>query len=152
MYHDIIDKLGIKHQLCIFHIIKNHHTKTYRNISRVSKRIRTIYSNINRNKTTINVLEEEIKNNNYPKKKKRKKRDKIKKLKKENQKLRKERKEKKNELNELLVTNERIENVYNADDKKTSTRRFNTLNNRGKFLDKNSYCFLENLGKKLIEQ
>lgn len=148
MYRDIIDKLGIKHQLCIFHIIKNHHTKTYRNISRVSRRIRTIYSNINGNKTTINMLDEEIKNNNYSKKKKRKKRDKIENLKKENQKLRKDRKEKKKELKELLATNERIENIYNADDKKASTRRFNTLNNRGKFLDKNSCSFLENLGKK----
>ena len=116
--------------------------------SRVSRRIRTIYSNINENKTTINMLKEEIKNNNYSKKKKRKKRDKIENLKKENQKLRKERKEKKKELKELLATNERIENIYNADDKKASTRRFNTLNNRGKFLDKNSCSFLENLGKK----
>ena len=57
MYYAIIDKIGIKHQLCIFHIIKNHHTKTYRNISRVSRRIRTIYSNINGNKTTINMIE-----------------------------------------------------------------------------------------------
>ena len=80
------------------------------------------------------MLKEEIKNNNYSKKKKRKKRDKIENLKKENQKLRKERKEKKKELKELLATNERIENIYNADDKKASTRRFNTLNNRGKIL------------------
>ena len=70
MYHAIIDKIGIKHQLCIFHIIKNHNTKTYRNISRVSRRIRTIYSNINGNKTTINIIEEEIKSNNFSKKKK----------------------------------------------------------------------------------
>ena len=70
MYYAIIDKIGIKHQLCIFHIIKNHHTKTYRNISRVSRRIRIIYSNIYGNKTTINMIEEEIKSNNFSKKKK----------------------------------------------------------------------------------
>ena len=73
MYPTIIDKIGIKHQLCIFHIIKNHHTKTFRNISRVARRLRTINKNINGNKTTINMLEEEIKNNNYSKKKKSKK-------------------------------------------------------------------------------
>ena len=32
--------------------------------------------------------------------------------------------------------------------KKASTRRFNTLNNRRKFLDKNTCSFLENLDKK----
>ena len=76
IYRDIIDKIGIKHQLCIFHIIKNHHSKTYTNISRVARRIRTIYSNIKRNKTTINMLKEEIINNNYSKKKKNQKNEK----------------------------------------------------------------------------
>ena len=47
-----------------------------------------------------------------------------------------------------MNTNERIENIYNADDKKRSRRRYNTLNNHRKFLDKNSHSFLENLGKK----
>lgn len=148
MYREIIDKIGIKHQLCVFHILKNHHDKTYRNIARVSRRIRTIYSKIASNNTTINMLEDEIKNNNYNKKQKDKKREKIKKLEEENKNLRKERQEKKKELKELLATNERIENIYNAKDKKASTRRFNTLNNRGKFLDKNSCSFLENLDKK----
>lgn len=148
IYPDIIDKIGIKHQLCVFHILKNHHDKTYKNISRIARRIRTINNNIAGNKTTINKLEKEIKDNNYSKKKKSKKREKIKKLKKENKTLRKELKNKKKELNELLMTNERIENIYNADNKKGSKRRYNTLNNRRKFLDKNSCGFLENLGKK----
>ena len=73
IYRDIIDKMEIKHQLYIFHIIKNHHSKTYTNISRIARRIRTTYSNIKRNKTTINMLKEEIINNNYSKKKKIKK-------------------------------------------------------------------------------
>ena len=76
MYRDIIDKMGIKHQLCIFYIIKNHHSKTYTNISRVARRIKTTYSNIKRNKTTINMLKEEIINNNYSKKKKNQKNEK----------------------------------------------------------------------------
>ena len=148
MYRDIVDKIGIKHQLCVFHIIKNHHSKTFKNISRVSRRIRTIYSTIASNKTTIQMLNDEIKNNNYSVKKKTNKKNQIKKLEDANKNLRKERKEKKKELKELLATNERIENIYNAKDKKASTRRFNTLNNRGKFLDKNSCSFLENLDKK----
>ena len=46
------------------------------------------------------------------------------------------------------MTNERIENIYDTDNKKSSQRRYNTLNNRIKFLDQNSCGLLENLGKK----
>ena len=148
MYPEIIKKIGTKHQLCIFHIIKNHHTKTYRNISKVARRIRTIDNQIANNKTTINLLENEIKNNNISKKKKTNKRKKIKEIQEKNRTLRKEKSEKKKELKELLKTNERIENIYDTDTKKGSRRRFNTLNNRRKFLDKNTCSFLESLDKK----
>lgn len=46
MYPEIIDKIGIKHQLCVFHIIKNHHTKSFTTLSRLSRRIKTIYETI----------------------------------------------------------------------------------------------------------
>ena len=148
MYREIIDRIGIKHQLCVFHILKNHHSKTYKRISAVSRRIRTIYSNIATNKNTINMIKNEIRNNNYSKKKKSKKRGKIKNLENTNKMLRKERTNRKKELKELLNTNERVEKIYSAEDKKGSRRRYNTLNNRRKFLDKNTSSFLENLGKK----
>ena len=147
-YPDIVDKIGIQHQLCIFHILKNHHSKTYKTIAKIARKIRTTNKKITNNKTTIEMLKNQIRQNNLSKKKKDKKREKIKNLKNENSKLRKERSEKKKELKELLNTNECIENIYNADDKKGSRRRFNTLNNRGKFLDRNSCSFLENLDKK----
>ena len=148
MYREIIDRIGIKHQLCVFHILKNHHSKTYKRISAVSRRIRTIYSNIATNKNTINMIKNEIRNNNYSKKKKSKKRGKIENLENTNKMLRKERTNRKKELKELLNTNERVEKIYSAEDKKGSRRRYNTLNNRRKFLDKNTSSFLENLGKK----
>ena len=147
-YPEIIDNIGIKHQLCVFHIIKNHHTKSFKSISKVARRIRTIYKQISSNKTTINMLHEQIKNNNLSEKKKAKKREKIKNLEGENKKLRKERTEKKKELKELLKNNESVENIYDADTKKSAKRRFNTLNNRKDFLDKNTKSFLENLEKK----
>ena len=56
----------MKHQLCIFHIIKNHHTDTFKNIKRVSRRINTINKEITNNKQ----LEEDIRDKNYSKKKK----------------------------------------------------------------------------------
>lgn len=95
LYPDIIDKIGMKHQLCIFHIIKNHHTDTFKNIRRVSRRINTINKEINRNKTTIDMLKEDIQDDDYSEKKKKKKRNRINKLTNENKDLRKERKEKK---------------------------------------------------------
>ena len=38
--------------------------------------------------------------------------------------------------------------IYDADTKKSSKRRFNTLNNRKKFLNHNTNAFLVNLDKK----
>ena len=148
MYQEIIDKIGIKHQLCIFHVIANHHLKIYKRISAIARRIRTIYNNLTANKTTITMLENEIRTNNYSQKKKSNKREKIKNLKNKNKALRTERTKLKKELKELMKTNERIENIYDAKDKKGSQRRFNTLKNRRKFLDKNTCGFLENLDKK----
>ena len=148
MYPEIIKKIGLKHQLCIFHILKNHHDNSFKSIRRVSRRINTINNNITKNEKTIKTLEKEIKDSDFSKKKKKKKRAKINKLDKENKELRKERKTKKNELKELLNNNEYVENMYDVEDKKSATRRFNTLNNRREFLDKNTCKFLENLGKK----
>ena len=90
-YPEIIDKIGIKHQLCIFHIIKNHHSKTYKPIRRISKRIKTITNTIPKNKTTIETLKEQNRNGCIPDKKKKKNRKRIKKLEKENKALRTER-------------------------------------------------------------
>ena len=147
-YPEIVDKMGMKHQLCVFHIIKNHHTKTFKPIGKVSRRIRTIDKTIPSNKTTIEMIKNEIQNNKLTENKKKKKRKQIKKLEDENKKLRKERSEKKKTLKELLKTNESVENIYDADTKKSSKRRFNTLNNRKEFLNRHTDAFLVNLDKK----
>ena len=147
-YPEIIDKISIKHQLCVFHIIKNHHDKTFKRIAKRARRIKTIDKKRASNKTTINMIKKDIKDNNYSKKKKQKKREKIKKLEKENRELKKERSEKKKELNELLKTNKCVENIYDADSEKSARRRFNTSYNRKEFLDSSSCSFFENLDKK----
>ena len=54
----------------------------------------------------------------------------------------------KKRLKELLKTNESVENIYDADTKKSSKRRFNTLKNRKKFLNHHTDAFLVNLDKK----
>lgn len=80
MYKDILKKMGVKHQICIFHVIKIHHTPSFKNIKRLTRRINTINKQISSNKTTIEMLTEQIKKDNLTKKKKDKKRTKIKKL------------------------------------------------------------------------
>ena len=141
-------KMGIKHQMCIFHIIKNHHDKSFKKIGSVKKRINTINNQIAANNTTIELLENQIRNDNLTKKKKDKKRSKINDLKQKNKNLRKERKNKNAELKELLRTDERIENIYDDDDKKGAQRRLNTLYNQKEHLDNNTEKFLNNLDKK----
>lgn len=78
-YPEIVDKIGMKHQLCVFHILKNHHSKTFKSIGKVSRRIRTIDKTIPSNKTTIEMIKNEIQNNKLAKNKKEKKRNQIKK-------------------------------------------------------------------------
>ena len=73
----------MKHQLCVFHILNNHHSKTFKSIGNVSRRIRTIDKTIPSNKTTIEMIKNEIRNNNLTEDKKNKK----KKTNKKNQKI-----------------------------------------------------------------
>lgn len=148
MYKDILEKICVKHQMCIFHIIKNHHDGSFKKIKGIKRRINTINNKITANKTTIESLQNQIRNGNLTKKKKDKKRSKIHDLDQENKKLRKERTNKKAELKELLLNNERIENIYNADDKKGAKRRLNTLYNKKEHLDNNSGKFIGRLEKK----
>lgn len=149
MYADVLEKIGVKHQMCIFHIIKNHHDDSYKHISRIKRRINTINSQIPANKTTIESLKNQIRNGNLTKKKKDKKRSKIQELEQKNKNLRKERTNKKAELKELLRTNERIEKIYDADDKKGAKRRLNTLHNQKEHLNQDSGKFIGNLYKKI---
>ena len=116
MYPEILEKIGVKHQICIFHVIKNHHDDSFKSIRFLKRRIKTINNQILNNKITIEMLNDQIWNGNLTKNKKKKKRSKINKLENKNKDLRKERKETKKQLNEYLSTNERIQNIYTADE------------------------------------
>ena len=78
-YPEIVDEMGMKHQLCVFHILNNHHSKTFKSIGKVSRRIKTIDKTIPSNKTTIEMIKNEIRNNKLTENKKKKKRKQIKK-------------------------------------------------------------------------
>ena len=62
MYPDILEKIGVKHQICVFHVLKNHHDKSFKSIGFLKRRIQTINSQILNNKTTIEMLNDQIRN------------------------------------------------------------------------------------------
>ncbi len=63
-YPAIIERICIKHQLCIFHIIKNHHDKSIKKINKLERRIKTLKTKIKENQTEINQIREYSKGKN----------------------------------------------------------------------------------------
>ena len=151
-YPGIIEKICINHQLCIFHIIKNKCTPSFRKIRKLEKRIETIKNTIKDNEEKIGELKKHGKGRHGPPQKtdKKWKRNirKRKKLDSENKRLRKELKQKRKELKEQKDIDERISNIYNVDSQKEANRRFNTIHNQINQFDEDTQKFLKNLDKK----
>ena len=151
-YPGIIEKICINHQLCIFHIIKNKRTPSFRKIRKLEKRIETIKNTIKDNEEKIGELKKHGKGRHGPPQKtdKKWKRNirKRKKLDSENKRLRKELKQKRKELKEQKDIDERISNIYNVDSQKEANRRFNTIHNQINQFDEDTQKFLKNLDKK----
>ena len=151
-YPAIIEKIGIKHQICIFHIIKNHHDKSYKKINKLERRIKTLETKIKENQNEINQIREYSKGktrtiNNKEKTRKRniKRRKKLDKI---NKKYRKELKQKRKELTKQEKINQRIENIHDITEPKGAIRRFNTIYNQKDEFDEDTQRFLKNLDKK----
>ena len=151
-YPAIIERICIKQQLCIFHIIKNHNDKSYKKINKIKRRIQTLEKTIKDNEETITKLKAQskgLKGNAPLKDKKRKNRiKKRKKLEKDNKKYRKELKQKRKELKEQERINERISNIYDTDTEKGAIRRFKTIYHQLDEFDENTQKFLKNLDRK----
>ena len=58
MYPPIIERISIKHQLCIIHIIKHHNDKSYKKMNKIKRRIQTLETKIKENKEKITKLKE----------------------------------------------------------------------------------------------
>ena len=65
-YPGIIEKICIKHQLCIFHTIKNKRTPSFRKIRTPEKRIETIKNTIKDNEEKIKELKKYSKRKEGP--------------------------------------------------------------------------------------
>ena len=57
-YPAIIERICIKQQLCIFHIIKNHHDKSFKKINKLERRIKTLETKIQENNAEIKEIRE----------------------------------------------------------------------------------------------
>ena len=151
-YPGIIEKICINHQLCIFHIIKNKRTPSFKKIRKLEKRIETIKNTIKDNEEKIEELKKYSKGRQGPpgKNDKKWKRNirKRKNLNSENKRLRKELKQKRKELKEQKNIDERISNIYDVDSQKDAKRRFNTIYNQLDQFDEDTQKFLKNLNKK----
>ena len=102
MYPKIIDEMGMKHQLCVFHIIKNHHTNSFKNISRVSRRIKTIQKQIATNKNIIKKLKQDKKRSRFIPKEKKKTRKSNHQNRRRKQKIKKRTKRKKRQIKGII--------------------------------------------------
>ena len=151
-YPAIIEKICIDHQLCIFHIIKNQRTPSFRKINKINTRINTIENTIKKNEEEIAELKKYGKGKpGRPKDSDKKRKRKIKKaqnLDKENKRLRKELKRKRKELKEYKNIDERISNIYDVNTQKDAERRFHTIYNQLNQFDEDTQKFLKNLDKK----
>ena len=75
-YPGIIEKICINHQLCIFHIIKNKRTPSFKKIRKLEKRIKTIKNTLKDNEEKIEELKKYSKGKTRPSRKKRQKMEK----------------------------------------------------------------------------
>lgn len=151
-YPPIIEKICIKHQLCIFHIIKNHFDKSYKTLNKIKRRIKTIETKIDKNEERITRIKNkskgiegkiskiDITRQNRVKRRK--------KLEKETKQLRRDLSEKRKQLQEQESINERIRAIYDADTAKAAKQRFNTIYNKLNQFDKNTQIFLKRLEKR----
>ena len=152
MYPPIIERICIKHQLCIFHIIKHHNDKSYKKMNKIKRRIKTLETKIKENEERITKLKEYSKG--LPKvvsKKETTRKRRIKKRKKltqDNRRYRNELKQKRKELKEQEKINERIANIYDTDNEKAAKRRFKTIYHQLNQFDDNTQKYLKNLNKK----
>ena len=152
MYPPIIERISIKHQLCIFHIIKHHNDKSYKKMNKIKRRIQTLETKIKENEERITKLKEYSKG--LPKvvsKKDTTRKRRIKKRKKltqDNRRYRNELKQKRKELKEQEKINERIANIYDTDTQKAAKRRFKTIYHQLDQFDDNTQKYLKNLNKK----
>lgn len=117
-YPDIIKKLNMKQQKCVFHKIQNQRTPVWKKIHRLERKNKSKQNQINKNQEKINTINKKYGKIKWkPKlteKTRRKNLQKRKKLQREIQKLKNEIKHNKNEIKRYENYNKRISNLFKS--------------------------------------
>ena len=151
-YPPIIERICMKQQLSIFHIIKNHHDQSYKIINKLQRRIKSLETKIDKNEERIlriknksKGIEGKVSKNDITCQNRIKTR---KKLEKQTRQLRRDLSEKRKELYDQERITERIRAIYDTDNKKAAKQRFNKIYNKINQFDKKTQNFLKTLEKK----
>ena len=149
----MIDKLGAKHQLCVFHLMSNLMKPLNKRAGILNRKIESKEKNINDINNKISKLKSEYpyKQGRPPKsdKKANKNLQNRRNLKKEKSELKQKFAEYKKELNELIYYKDKIKVMFNSKTFKTAIKRFNMLWDKNEELPSIIYDFLKKLSKKL---
>ena len=152
-YPEIIDELGVKHQLCTFHIMQNLMTPLNKKVRILEKRIESHETKINKKQDKINKLKAEYpyKQGRPPKtdKKATKNLEDRKQLKMEKSELTSQLKQYKKELKELLTYKNKIKTMFRSKTLKTAMNRFNRMWDKKEAPPQIIYDFLKSLSKKI---
>ena len=151
-YQEIIDELGIPHQLCNFHKMQNLMSLVYKILNRKKLKIEKLKEKIEKNKENINktrIKQGTVKNGRIPKdnKKRQKSYQKIKNLEKSTRESRNEIRELKKEIEEIEQNINKIKLVLNSKTVKTAEKRFKKLEDKINELPEQIATFIKRLSK-----
>ena len=152
-YPEIIDELGVKHQLCIFHIMANLMKPLNKRLNTLNRKIESKENSIKNINDKISKLKEEYpyKQGRPPKSNKKacKNLEDRKKLNKEKSEFKEKLDKYKKEYKELIYYKERITVIFNRKTLKAAKNKFNKLWDKKEELPQIIHDFLKSLSKKI---
>ena len=151
-YQEIIDELGVPHQLCNFHKMKNLMDLVYKILNQKKLKIEKSKEKIEKNKENISKIK--IKQGSVPKGrilntdvKRQKSHQKIKNLEKSTRKTRKKIRVLKNEIKEIESNIDKIKLIFNSKTAETSKKRFKRMEDKIDKLPEQIAVFIKKLSK-----
>lgn len=150
-YPDIIKRLNMKQQKCVFHKMQNQRTPVWKKIHRLERKIKSKENQINKNIEKINTINKKYKTKPGPiplkEKKIRRNIQKRKTLERENKKLKQEIRKIKKEIKDYEKYNERISSVFKSKTLKQAQKRFRRLQGEIKSMPEEVQKFIKSLSK-----
>jgi len=151
-YQEIIDELGVPHQLCNFHKMQNLMSLVYKILNRKKLKIEKLKEKIEKNKENINktrIKQGQVKKGRIQKtdKERQKTHQKIKNLEKSTRQSKNKIKELKKEIKEIKQNIDKIKLILNSKTVKTAKKRFKKLKDEIDELPEQIAVFIKRLSK-----